>query len=79
MRGRAGPKEFAFRLESGAGFGDMLRLDPVSKRSCVIASGLQSTSAVKQGRNSAFPASRLYVSGFDGRLLELVPPAGVRP
>ncbi len=61
------------------GSGEVLRLDPVSKRSCVIASGLQSTSAVKQGRNSAFPASRLYVSGFDGRLLELVPPAGVRP
>jgi sugar lactone lactonase YvrE len=59
--------------------GEVLRLDPVSKRSCVIASGLTNTSAVKQGRGRSFPASRLYVTGFDGRVLELVPPAGVRP
>ncbi|MCW2499509.1 MAG: hypothetical protein JWN87_1185 [Frankiales bacterium] len=61
------------------GAGEVLRLDPRTGQSCVIASGLQNPSAVKQGRDRAFPASRLYVSGFDGRLLELVPPPGVRP
>lgn len=61
------------------GAGQVLRLDPRTKQSCVIASGLQNTSAVKQGRGRAFPAGRLYVTGFDGRVLELTPPLGVRP
>jgi len=61
------------------GAGQVLRLDPRTKHSCVIASGLQNTSAVKQGRGRAFPAGRLYVTGFDGRVLELTPPRGVRP
>lgn len=59
--------------------GEVIRLDPRTKASCVIASGLTTTSAVKQGRGKAFPPSRLYVTGFDGRLLELTPPPGVRP
>ena len=61
------------------GAGQVLRLDPRTSASCVIASGLQNTSAVKQGLGEDFPASRLYVTGFDGRLLELTPPLGVNP
>ncbi len=59
--------------------GQVIRLDPITKKSCVIASGLTNTSAVKQGRGKAFPSSRLYATGFDGRLLELIPPSGVTP
>jgi hypothetical protein len=61
------------------GAGEVIRLDPLTKRSCVVADGLMNPSAVKQGRGRAFPASRLYVTGFDGRVLELVPPRGVTP
>jgi sugar lactone lactonase YvrE len=61
------------------GSGEVIRLDPRTKRSCVVVSGLRNTSAVKQGRGRAFPASRLYATGFDGRVLELVPPRGVTP
>ncbi len=59
--------------------GQVIRLDPRTKVSCVIASGLTTTSAVKQGKGRAFPASRLYVTGFDGKVLELTPPRGVTP
>lgn len=59
--------------------GQVIRLDPLTKRSCVVVSGLQNTSAVKQGRGRVFPSGRLYATGFDGRLLELIPPAGVTP
>jgi hypothetical protein len=61
------------------GAGQVLRLDPVTKKSCVIAQGLTTTSAVKQGRGKTFPASRLYAVGFDGKVLELIPPKGVTP
>jgi hypothetical protein len=57
----------------------VIRLDPRTKRSCVVVSGLRNTSAVKQGRGRAYPPSRLYATGFDGRVLELVPPRGVTP
>jgi sugar lactone lactonase YvrE len=59
--------------------GEVIRLDPRTKQSCAVATGLTTTSAVKQGRGRAFPSSRLYVTGFDGRVLELVPPRGVTP
>lgn len=59
--------------------GQVIRLDPRTGRSCVVVSGLTTTSAVKQGRGKVFPPSRLYVTGFDGRVLELVPPRGVTP
>ena len=61
------------------GSGEVVRLDPRTKQSCVIAAGLHNPSAVKQGRGRSFPAGRLYVTGFDGRLLELTPPNGVTP
>ena len=59
--------------------GQVIRLDPRTGKHCAIVSGLVTTSSVKQGRGRAFPASRLYVTGFDGRVLELVPPRGVTP
>lgn len=59
--------------------GEVIRLDPRTGQSCVVASGLTTTSAVKQGRGRAFPPSRLYAVGFDGKVLELVPPPGVVP
>lgn len=59
--------------------GEVIRLDPLTKKSCVIASGIKNASAVKQGRGTTFPSGRLYTVGFDGRLLELIPPAGVKP
>jgi len=61
------------------GAGQVIRLDPRTGDWCVVVSGLTTPSAVKQGRGKAFPASRLYAVGFDGRVLELVPPRGVNP
>ena len=57
------------------GMGRVFRLDPLSGASCIIADGLQNPSAVKFGRGSGWAADRLYVSGFDGRIVELRPPA----
>jgi hypothetical protein len=57
--------------------GQVIRLDPRTGRSCAVVSGLTLTSSVKQGRGRAFPPSRLYATGFDGRVLELIPPPGV--
>jgi hypothetical protein len=59
--------------------GQVIRLDPRTGRSCVVVSGLTLTSSVKQGRGRTFPPSRLYATGFDGRVLELIPPRGVTP
>lgn len=61
------------------GSGEVIRLDPRNGRSCVIARGLRNPSAVKFGNGTGWPASQLYVSGFDGALQELTPPAGVNP
>ncbi len=59
--------------------GQVLRVDPRTGRSCVIAAGLGRPTAVKHGRGrGAFGAGRLYVSGFDGAVRELTPPRGVR-
>jgi glucose/arabinose dehydrogenase len=59
--------------------GEVIRLDPRTKQSCVIARGLRNTSAVKQGRGRAFPSTRLYAVGFDGKVVELTAPKGVVP
>lgn len=59
--------------------GEIIRLDPLTKQSCVVVSGLRNTSAVKQGRGGSFPKDHLYATGFDGRLLEIIPPRGVTP
>lgn len=59
--------------------GEIIRLDPRSGSSCVVATGLTTISSVRQGAGGAFPASRLYATTFTGRIAEIVPPAGVRP
>jgi sugar lactone lactonase YvrE len=60
------------------GTGELIRLDPRTRRSCVIAggagSGWRNTSAVKFGCGPGWPSDRLYVVGFDGVVRELTPP-----
>ena len=56
------------------GMGRVFRLDPYTGEHCIIASGLQTPSAVKFGRGQGWDADHLYVSGFDGRIRELIPP-----
>ena len=57
------------------GMGRVWRVDPATGASCIIASGLQNPSAVKFGAGEGWDSNHLYVSGFDGRIRELVPPA----
>jgi len=57
------------------GSGELLRLDPVSGAACVVGSGLQNPSAVEFGAGPGWPADHLFVSGFDGTIRELTPPA----
>ena len=61
------------------GSGEVIRLDPPSGDVCVVARGLRNPSAVKLGRGPGWPAERLYVSGFDGNVIELTPPRGQEP
>ena len=56
------------------GSGEVLRLDPLSGSSCVVASGLQNPSAIEFGAGPGWPADHLFVSGFDGTIRELTPP-----
>jgi hypothetical protein len=62
------------------GTGELIRLDPRTKVSCVIAGGLaagwRNTSAVKFGCGPGWRQDHLYVVGFDGVVRELSPPAG---
>lgn len=58
------------------GMGRVFRLDPATGASCIIADGLQNPSAVKFGSGPGWPSDQLYVSGFDGRVVELAPPVG---
>src|SRR4051812_3885994 len=53
--------------------GEVLRLDPATGASCVIATGLQNPSSVRFGRGSGWSSSHLYVTGFDGSVRELAP------
>jgi sugar lactone lactonase YvrE len=59
--------------------GEVIRLDPRTGVSCVVATGLTTISSVRQGAGGAFPANRLYATTFTGRLVEITPPAGVTP
>ena len=56
------------------GMGRVWRVDPVTGESCIIASGLQNPSAVKFGRGPGWASNHLFVSGFDGKIVELIPP-----
>jgi streptogramin lyase len=53
--------------------GEVLRLDPATGASCVIATGLQNPSSVRFGRGAGWSSSHLYVTGFDGSVRELAP------
>ncbi len=56
------------------GMGRIWKLDPVTGESCAIVSGLTNPTAVKFGRGPGWEPTHLFVSGWDGRILELVPP-----
>lgn len=59
--------------------GELIRLDPRTATSCVLATGLTTISSVRLGGGGSFPANRLYASTFSGRIVEITPPAGVTP
>lgn len=59
--------------------GQVIRVDPKTGGSCVVADGLTTISSVRQGAGGAFPADRLYATTFTGRIAEITPPTGVRP
>lgn len=54
--------------------GELIRLDPDTGASCVIASGLHNPSAVKFGAGAGWSKRSLYVTGFDGTVTRLSPP-----
>ena len=55
--------------------GEVIRLNPATEASCVIASGLHNPSSVKFGRGPGWSKRSLYVTGFDGTVTRLAPPA----
>ena len=55
--------------------GEVIRLNPRTGASCVLASGLHNPSAVKFGRGQGWSKRSLYVTGFDGAVVRLAPPA----
>jgi sugar lactone lactonase YvrE len=60
-----------------APFGQLIRLDPATGRSCVIADGLGFPSAVKFGCGPGWPRDHLFVVGFQGDVYDVSAPAGV--
>jgi SMP-30/gluconolaconase/LRE-like protein len=62
-----------------AGAGEVIRFDPRTKRSCVIARGLSNPSSVKFGCAPGWPSTRLYVVAFDGTIRELSRPFDASP
>jgi hypothetical protein len=86
--GDPGPKGLDDMTVDGAGIlfhaanltGEVIRLDPVTKASCVVATGITNASAVKQGRGPGWSPTSLYTVGFDGVVRELRgPPGAVTP
>jgi SMP-30/Gluconolactonase/LRE-like region len=65
------------------GSGEIIRLDPRTKQSCVIAGGAsngwRNTSAVKFGCGPGWRSDHLFAVGFDGVVHELTPPATKSP
>jgi len=59
--------------------GELIRLDPGTGRSCVIASGLGDPSAVKFGCGLGWPGNHLFVVGFQGSVYDVSAPRGVHP
>jgi hypothetical protein len=60
------------------GTGEIIRLDPRTRRSCTIAGGVdagwRNTSAVKFGCGPGWRSDHLFAVGFDGVVHELTPP-----
>ena len=56
------------------GMGRVWRLNPLSGERCIIASGLQNPTSAKFGKGPGWPSDHLFVSGWDGRIRELIPP-----
>jgi sugar lactone lactonase YvrE len=54
--------------------GEVIRVNPETKVTCVIASGLSLTSSVRFGRGPGWDRRSLYVTGFDGAVRRLSPP-----
>ncbi len=61
------------------GGGELLRLDPATGAACVLTRALTTPSAVTFGAGPGWPADRLYVTGFDGRVVEVIPPTAAGP
>ncbi len=59
--------------------GQIIRVDPRTGSSCVVADGLTTISSVRQGAGGAFPSGRLYATTFTGRIAEITPPTGITP
>ena len=56
------------------GTGRVWQLDPETGASCIISSGLQNPTAAKFGKGPGWSSRHLYVTGWDGKLRELIPP-----
>jgi hypothetical protein len=65
------------------GSGEIIRLDPRTGKSCVIAGGVangwRNTSAVKFGCGPGWRSDHLFAVGFDGVVRELTPPPSKSP
>jgi sugar lactone lactonase YvrE len=55
--------------------GEVIRLNPDTGANCVLAAGLHNPSSVKFGRGPGWSKRSLYVTGFDGAVVRLTPPA----
>jgi sugar lactone lactonase YvrE len=55
------------------GMGRVWQLDPITGERCIIVSGLQNPTSVKFGRGEGWPSDHLFLTGWDGKLLELIP------
>jgi hypothetical protein len=56
------------------GMGRVWSLDPTTGARCIIAAGLSNPTAAKFGGDKDWSRHHLFVSGWDGRIRELVPP-----
>ncbi len=63
-------------LVAGFASGEVIRVDPATGATCVIAAGLGEPTSVRFGSGGAWPTHHLYVTTADGFLRELTPPKG---
>jgi sugar lactone lactonase YvrE len=54
--------------------GEVIRVDPETAETCIIASGLTLTSSVRFGKGPGWDRRSLYATGFDGNVVQLTPP-----